>query len=227
MVCKNHGGLPTAALHGGSPPPYTFDTCDLNFLPKIWSKSMVCSPDTFEDALKRPITIIPPSITTTHHDGGLSSPLSYTLADDNPPLPSTPIQRLRQNLRERRQFQNNGWTKWEAVQLADELEATQEMVKADWECWKKLEERFKQIHGTFLSDLDEDDQDKAHRDERIRLRWNVELSQHAQEMDMSSHFLSLPPNSRGLPHQELCSKETEKDEEQKSREIHKLRRGKR
>jgi len=25
------------------------------------------------------------------------------------------------------------------VQLADELEATQEMMKADWECWKKLE----------------------------------------------------------------------------------------
>jgi hypothetical protein len=41
----NHGGLPTTALHGGSPPPYTFDTCDLNFLPKIWSKSMVHSPD--------------------------------------------------------------------------------------------------------------------------------------------------------------------------------------
>ena len=124
------------------------------------------------------------------------------------------------------QFQNDGWTKWEAVQLADELEATREMVKADWECWKKLEERFKQIHQTFLSDLDEDDQDEAHRDERIRLRWNVELSQHAQEMGMSPHFLSLPPNSRGLPHQELCSKETEKDEEKKSREIHKLRCGK-
>jgi hypothetical protein len=39
------------------------------------------------------------------------------------------------------------------VQLADELEATREMVKADWECWKKLEERF--------SVSDEDDQDKA------------------------------------------------------------------
>ena len=104
------------------------------------------------------------------------------------------------------------------MQLADELEATREMVKADWKCWKKLEEQF--------SDSDEDDQDKAHRDERIRLRWNVELSQHAQEMGMSPHFLSLPPNSRGLPHQELCSKETEKDEEKKSREIHKLRHGK-
>jgi hypothetical protein len=33
------------------------------------------------------------------------------------------------------------------------LEATQEMVKADWECWKKFEEQF--------SDFDEDDQDEA------------------------------------------------------------------
>ena len=76
----NHGGLPSAALHGGSPSPYTFDTCDLNFLPNIWSTSMVHSPDPLEDTLKRPITTIPPSITTTHHDGGLPSPLSYTLA---------------------------------------------------------------------------------------------------------------------------------------------------
>jgi len=87
MVRMNHGGLPTAALHGGSPSPYTFDTCDLNFLPKIWSKPMVHSPDLLEDTLKRLITIIPPSITTTHHDGGLPSPLSYTLADDHPPPP--------------------------------------------------------------------------------------------------------------------------------------------
>jgi hypothetical protein len=95
----NHGGLPTAALNGGSPPPYTFDTCNLNFVPNIWSKSMVHSLDPLKDALKRPITTIPPSITTTHHDGGLPSPFSYTLADDNPPLPSTPTQRLRQKFK--------------------------------------------------------------------------------------------------------------------------------
>jgi hypothetical protein len=113
----NHGGLPTAALHGSSPPPYTFDTCDLIFLPKIWSKSMVHSPDPLKDILKRPITTIPPSITTTHHDSGLPSPLSCTLAnDDTPlPLPYTRIQRSQQNLREMRRFRNNGWTKWEAV----------------------------------------------------------------------------------------------------------------
>jgi hypothetical protein len=79
-----------------SPPPYTFVTGNTNFLSKIWSKSVVHDPDTFEDALKRPITTIPPSITTTHHDGGLPSPLSYTLANDNPPLPPTPNQLLKE-----------------------------------------------------------------------------------------------------------------------------------
>ncbi len=72
---------------------------------------------------------IPPTLTTTHHDGGLPSPLSYTLADDNPPLPSMPTQRLQQNLRERRQFQNDEWTNWEAVQLAGKLEAKQVIAK--------------------------------------------------------------------------------------------------
>ncbi len=65
---------------------------------------MVHGLDPFEDTLKRPITTHPPSITTTHHDGGLPFLLSYTLADDNPPLPFMPTQRLQQNLRERRQF---------------------------------------------------------------------------------------------------------------------------
>ncbi len=110
-------------LHGRSPPPYTFVNGDLKFLQNIWLKYMVYGPDPFEDALKRPITTIPPSITITHHDGGLPSPLSYTLANDNFPLPSMPTQRLQQNLRERCQFQNDGWTKWEAVQLAGKLEA--------------------------------------------------------------------------------------------------------
>jgi hypothetical protein len=187
MVCKNHGGLPTAAILGPCPPPYTFVTGDLNFPSKIWSKSVVHSADPSEDTLKRPITIVPPSITTTHHDGGLPSPLSYTLADDDPPLPSIPNQRSRRNLRDRRLFRNDGWTKWEAVQLADELEATREMVKADWECWKNLEERF--------SDSDEDDQDEARRDERMRQRWNVDPLQHTQEMDMSPYSLSLPPTA--------------------------------
>jgi hypothetical protein len=63
---------------------------------------MVHSPDPLEDTLKRPITTIPPSIKITHHDDGLPSPLSYTLADDDPPLPSTRTQRSRHNLRERR-----------------------------------------------------------------------------------------------------------------------------
>jgi hypothetical protein len=77
---------------------------------------MVHSPDPNKDTLKRRITTVPPSITTTHHDGGLPSPLSYTLVDNDPLLPSTPTQRSRQNLRGRHLFQNNGWEKWEAVQ---------------------------------------------------------------------------------------------------------------
>ena len=124
MVRMTHGSLPTAALLGGSPPPYPFVTGDLYFLPKFCSKSVVLGMDLFEVAFKRPSNTIPPSITTTHHDGGLPSPLSYTLADDDPPLPSTVPKRSRQNLRERNIFRNDGWTKWEAVQLADKLEAT-------------------------------------------------------------------------------------------------------
>ncbi len=65
---------------------------------------MVHGPHPFEEALKRPITTIPPSITTTHHDGSTSS-LSYTLADDNPPPLSMPTQHLQQNLRERPDFE--------------------------------------------------------------------------------------------------------------------------
>ncbi len=51
-------------------------------------------------------------------------------------------------------FQNNRWTKWEAVQLADQLEAKREMVKANWECWKKADKQQEaldlQINGTFF-----------------------------------------------------------------------------
>jgi hypothetical protein len=64
---------------------------------------------------------------------------------------------LRQHLRDRRLFRNNGWTKWEAVQLTDKLEAKQEMVKADWERWKKKEKEYKLIHGPILFDLDDND----------------------------------------------------------------------
>jgi hypothetical protein len=93
-----------AAFHGRSPPQYTFLTGDLNFLHKIWLKSVVYGPDLLKDPLKRPITTIPPSITTTHHDGGLPSPLSCALANDDPSLPSSPTQHLKQNLRERHLF---------------------------------------------------------------------------------------------------------------------------
>jgi hypothetical protein len=83
------------------------------------------------------------------------------------------------------------------VQLADELEATREMVKADWKCWKKLEEQF--------SDLDEDDQDEARLDKMMRQRWNVACTR-----DGYVALLPLPPpNSMSLQHQELCSKKAE------------------
>ncbi len=67
-----------------------------------------------------------------------------------------PTQRSRQNLRERRLFQNDGWTILEAVQLADKFKTKQEMEKVDWDCKKKLEQQFEQIHGPFFFDSDED-----------------------------------------------------------------------
>ncbi len=48
------------------------------------------------------------------------------------------------------------------MQLTDELEAEQDMMKADRECWKKIEDRFEQIHRPFLFDSDKDNQDEAH-----------------------------------------------------------------
>jgi hypothetical protein len=54
------------------------------------------------------------------------------------------------------------------VQLADKLEAKRAMAKADWECGKKIEDGVEQFHGFFLLDLDDDDQEDAHRDERIK-----------------------------------------------------------
>jgi hypothetical protein len=72
------------------------------------------------------------------------------------------------------------------------------MEKADWECWKKLEEGFKQFHGLLLFDLVDDKQEDAHQDERIRQRWTVKLLQHGQEMDMLPYYsLSPSPQQRG------------------------------
>ncbi len=208
MAVTHHGGLPTAVLHGHSPSPYTSVTGNLNLLQKIWSKSMVHSPDPSKDTLQRCITTVPPSITTTHHDGGLPSPLSYTLANDNPPHPSMPTQCSRQNLRDKRLFWNDRWTKWEAMQLADELEAKQEMVKADWECWKKLEEQIEQIHRPFFL---------------FGQRWprrSLSVRKDKREMECwpianckrDGHVTLLPislPRTVWVLHQELCSKEME------------------
>jgi len=89
MAPTYHGGLPTALLSDCSPPPYTFVSSYLNISLKHWLKSLVHGLNQSEDTLKTRITIVPPSITTTHHDGGLPSPSSYTLADNNPPLSSS------------------------------------------------------------------------------------------------------------------------------------------
>jgi hypothetical protein len=192
MVRTHHGGLPTAAFHGCSPPPYTSVTIGLNLLQKNWSKSVVHSPDPTKDTFKRRITTVPPSITTTHHDGSLPSPLSYTLAADDPPLPSMPTQRSRQNLRDRRLFQNDGQKKWEALQLTDKLEAKQEMMKADWECWKK-KKQFEQIHGPILFDLDDNDQEQAHWDACTRERCNADILQMVKELDVLPYSPSPSP----------------------------------
>jgi hypothetical protein len=158
---------------------------------------MAHSPDPFKKALKRPINNIQPSITTTHHDGGLPSPLSCALAGNNSLLPSMLTQCSRHILREWRHFQNDGWTKWEAVQFADKLEAKRAMAKADWECWKKLKEQFKQIHEIFSFDLYDDDQEQAHQDACTRERCNVDISQMAKEVDMLPYSLSPSPQQHG------------------------------
>jgi len=221
MVRMNHGGLPMAALHGRSPPPYTFVTGDLNFPSKIWSKSVVHSPDPSEATLKRRITTALPSITTTHHDGGLPSQLSYTLANDDPPPPSIPTQRSRQNLRDRRLFRNNGWTKWEAVQLADELEAKRAMVKADWECWKETDKQQEaldlQVNGPFLFEWD-DLSEEALRDadKRLRQRWNA-YKQMETEMAISSHFVksNKERTTNPSPHYHQIGSQHEKESDKR------------
>ncbi len=101
----------------------------------------------------------------------------------------------------------------------DKLEAKQAMAKADWECRRKLEEQIEQIQGLFLFDLDDDDQEDTHQDERIRQRWTVELLQHAKEMNMLPVSL---PSAAWDPHQDLFSKEMEGGTEQKDRENCKL-----
>jgi hypothetical protein len=107
------------------------------------------------------------------------------------------------------------------VQLTDKLEAKQAMVKADWECWKKLKDQFEQIHGLFSFDLYDDNQEQANWDARTRERCNVDVSQMAKEMDMSPYSLS-PSSQQCVPYQDLCSKGTEGEKEEKGRENHKL-----
>jgi hypothetical protein len=71
------------------------------------------------------------------------------------------------------------------------------MAKADWECWKKLEEQFKQIHGPFSFDLDGNDQEQAHWDACTRNRCNADISQMKKEIHMVPYSLSPSPQQRG------------------------------
>ncbi len=57
-------------------------------------------------------------------------------------------------------------------------------------------EEIRGMHGLFL-ELDDDDQEEARQDERIRRNWSLELSQHAQVMDMSPYSSSLSPQQHG------------------------------
>jgi hypothetical protein len=143
MVRTHHGGLPTAALHGRSPPPYIPVTGDLNLLQKNGQNPWFTARIQTKTLLRNASPLYHPPSQPHIMMAACPLPLSYTLANDDPPLPSTPTQPLRQNLRDRCLFRNDGWTKLEAVQLADKLEVKREMVKADWECWKKKEKQFK------------------------------------------------------------------------------------
>jgi hypothetical protein len=93
------------------------------------------------------------------------------------------------------------------VQLADELEAKQAMAKADWECWKKIEEQFEQIHGLFLIDLDEDDLEQACWDVCTRERYNADISQMAKEIDILPYSPSPSPSLLGS-----CTKKSSRRE---------------
>ena len=76
---------------------------------------------------------------------------------------------------------------------AEDVGAKQVMEKADWECWEKVEEEFKQIHRPFLFDLDDDGQEDTHQDKRIKQRLNVKLLQHRQDTEMLPYSHHLPP----------------------------------
>ncbi len=112
------------------------------------------------------------------------------------------------------------------MQSADNLEAKQAKAKADWECWKKSEEQFKQIHGIFSFDLDDINQEQACQDACTRERDNADVSQMAKEMDIALLPISFSLTAWVLP-QRTCSKEMEGGKENKYRENHKPRHGKR
>ncbi len=99
------------------------------------------------------------------------------------------------------------------MQLADKIEAKLSMVKADW-CLKKLEEQFKQFHGLFSFDLDDNDQEQAHRDTCTRNRCNADVSQVSKEIHMVHYSLSPSPQQRGS-HTKTSAQRKQKEKRRK------------
>ncbi len=112
------------------------------------------------------------------------------------------------------------------MQLADKLVVKPEMAKADWECWTKLEKKFEQIHGPILFDTDDNNQDDACQDEMIEQKWNMELLQHAKEVDVCCLTPHLPPTNSSGPAPRPLLKGNGVRQGQKDREICKLQCGK-
>jgi len=81
--------------------------------------------------------------TTLHHNHSswwrLALPIVLHPRQRQPSTPLYTYSTFEAKFKGWRLFWNDGWTKWEAVQLADELKAKWEMVKADWECWKEAD----------------------------------------------------------------------------------------
>jgi hypothetical protein len=83
------------------------------------------------------------------------------------------------------------------VQLADNLEAKQNMEKMEWKYWKEAEKQYEQLVSLplLLSDSDDDGQNEAHQYtwQSVKKRLNADPLQIAKEMMMLFPFPSLSP----------------------------------
>jgi hypothetical protein len=97
------------------------------------------------------------------------------------------------------------------------------MSKADWECCKKLEKQFEQIHELFSFDLDDNDQEQACWDRCTRESGNSDVSQMAKEMDVSPYSLSPSPQQRRSHTKTSAQRKQKEKKEEQGRENHKMR----